>query len=152
MSEKNEHLNLIYATVRESINYRRSREQQIFAWSATLLAALTSALLLSDVPDRAPIAGLYGRLLASLLVLFVSAGSCRWQLKQRKLLCDSQSRAAKLQIELGLFDIKRNDGEPILPEKWKHWGSPNDSFWSLLTQPSKIQCTVLLGLFASLAI
>ena len=142
-------LELVYSTVRESINYRRGREEQIFAWSAALLVAIPSALMFSEVSPSALIATIYGKVLASALVVFAMIGSCKWQLKQRKLLCGSQVLAAGIMDEMELYDIKsRNAETSVVPTSWRTWGTRNNSFWTQLFQPSKIQCTMILGIFA----
>lgn len=146
-------LEVIYQTIRESIAYRRSREGQIFAWSAAVLVAVTTALLCADIPSTALISTDFGKIMATLLVMFVALGSCAGQLKQRKLLCESQSRAAKVMDAMGLFETRTQDTKaPLLPSAWRTWGSRNAPFETLLFQPSKLSCTVILGTTAIIVI
>jgi len=142
-------LELIYSTIRESIGFRREREQQIFGWSSALLVAVISALLLTEIDPNAMISKPSGKIAGSVLVSLIAIGSFIWQQKQRKLLCDRQKHAAQIMDELGLFDINgsKNDA-PILPAKWKTWGTRNNSFLTQIMQPSKILFTALLGIAA----
>ena len=146
-------LEVIYSTVRESIGFRRDREQQIFGWSSALLVAVISALLLTEIDPNAMLATSKGKIVGTVLVSLIAIGSCFWQQKQRRLLCDRQKHAAKLMEEMGLFDL---DGQkhagPILPAKWKDWGTRNNTFQSQVTQPSKILFTALLGITAIVVI
>ena len=148
-----EQLNVTCSTVRESVSYGRGREEQVFAWSAALLVAIPIALMFTDVSHSALIATVYGKVLATALVLFATIGSCKWQLKQRKLLCASQALAARIMDETELYDVKSRSSETsVVPASWRQWGSQNNSFWTQLFQPSKMQCTVILGFFAIVVI
>ena len=145
-------LELIYSTIRESMAFRRDREQQIFGWSSALLVAVISALLLTEIDPAAMISSQKGRIAGTILVMLIAIGSCLWQQKQRQLLCGRQKHAAQIMNELGLFDIaSTKDDGPVLPPEWKKWGTRNNTLWTQIKQPSKIQFTAILG-FAATAV
>ncbi len=146
-------LELVYATVRESIGFRRDREQQIFGWSSALLVAVISALLLTGIDPNALISSTRGKIAGTVLVGLIVTGSIFWQQKQRDLLCGRQKHAAKIMDELGLFDLSgEKSGESIIPAEWKGWGSRNNTLWTQMKQPSKILFTVLLGVAAVIVV
>ncbi|MCK5214473.1 MAG: hypothetical protein KAR05_03890 [Candidatus Omnitrophica bacterium] len=150
---RDEQLGLIHTTIREELQFRRSREQQIFTWSSTILIAITGAMLLSKAQPIIPITTLFGKSIGILMVLLVSFGSASWQMKQRKLLAEAEVVICKTMIEMGLFDIASASGkENVLPEKWKRWGKHCKTWKEQLTQPSKILCTIFLGIVAALSV
>ncbi len=152
-NKRNEKLELIHSFTREELQFRRSREQQIFTWSSTILVAVTGAMLLSKVQPIIPITTLLGKTIGVFMVLTVSFGSASWQMKQRKLLAEVERVICSAMIEMGLFDIElESGGGNVLPERWKNWGNHCMTWKEQLTQPSKILGTILLGIVAALSI
>jgi hypothetical protein len=133
------------------LHYRRTREFQIFTWSATILLAITGALLVKAQGSSTFLAGrgVIWRFLASAVVLGLTLFSVKWQLEQRKWTAELQSVLATIATKLRCFDAEAFDGpEPLYPDKWKKWGTRYVTLRKQLTRPSKISATLLLGIMA----
>jgi hypothetical protein len=68
---------------RDELQYRRSREFQIFTWSATILLALIAAVAVKP-PDLLARGGSAVREVLSATVLGLTYFSLAWQLQQRR--------------------------------------------------------------------
>lgn len=118
---------------RDQLNYRRSREFQIFTWSATLLLAVVGLLVVKEADKDILITqGFGGRLLGSAVILGVGIYSSIWQSFQRKRAAEHQRILVRLAERLGCFERSRSDGESLYPYRWKSWGTKYTTFLSKL--------------------
>lgn len=133
---------------REELQYRRSREFQIFTWSATLLFAVIAAALVKP-PDILAKGGAAWRTVASVLVVVLTFYSLRWQLYQRQSTAAHARVLTRIAGKLGVFDPSAFDGpDALYPEEWKGWGSRYVTYREQLSRPSKMSATLLVGILA----
>jgi hypothetical protein len=154
-NENLEILKLAYHDQRSELDYRRMREQQIFASCAFVLLAIIGAVLLPPEPERSFIAthGPLGRGIATALVLLVSLFSVLWQRTEVKAACGNQQALVHILDRLGFFD--RDGVVPALsvfPTAWKTWGTRRQSLRGQILKINKLTATVFLGLLALLSV
>ena len=83
---KFERLSLFQSEQRAELEYRRSREFQVFVWSSALLVGLSAALLATPPSDSGESfirSGYIGRDVATALIAVLTVFSVRWQTIQR---------------------------------------------------------------------
>ena len=146
-------LRYLHEEQRDQLNYRRSREFQIFTWSAALLLAAIGILIVKE-PDKdiVILKGFYARLLGSAVILGVGIFSAVWQNFQRQRAAEHQRVLVRLAEELGCFDKISPEGEPLYPLRWKSWGTRYTTFLEQLGRPSKVSATLALALIAFLSL
>jgi len=133
---------------REELQYRRSREFQIFTWSVTLLLAIVTAVLVKP-PDFLATGGLALRTVASVVVVGLTFYSLSWQLYQRQSAAAHARVLATIAGKLGVFDSQAFGGpEPLYPERWKRWGQRYITLREQLSRPSKMSATLAVGVVA----
>ena len=148
--EKLEALNSI---AREEINYRRSREQHIFAWSSAILVGVITAMLVADIKAGTLLATCLGKAVATVLTLTISFGSAQWQMKQKRLLAEIQKVSSRVMTRMGLLDLKQRASQDTITDgKWKKWGARSHTWGYHICHPGKIVTTCLLGVAAILTI
>jgi hypothetical protein len=134
----------MYDDQRSQLAFRRSRENEIFTWTASVLLAFLAGALLVKSSDRpALLQTPEGILLASLALSAITLFSVVWQLKQRQLMAEHQRMLVAIQDALGCFL-----GPANFPAEWKKWGMKNVTLRERLFHPSKIAATVLIGIMA----
>ncbi len=153
-ADRTQALPLLHGDQRNELQYRRSREFQVFAWSSSLLVAIAGAFLLArptELFEPFVRSGSSGRLVATLLVLILCWFSARWQAIQRDYRRGHQRVLAQIAEELGAFS-GHGGAEPLYPGKWRDWGSKPEALGHPLARPSKSMATVVLGIVAVIAI
>jgi hypothetical protein len=149
-------LEKIYDDRRKELEFRRSREQQIFTWSATIFLALIGGALLSPKKDNL-LARLepWHALVAGFSVLTFAIFCAYWLYHQRLGVRENQRVLAAVPIERGWFDLRGTTGDTspigtsILPEKWKDWGHVESNHLSGL---GKLASVLVLGIVASIVV
>lgn len=137
---------------REELQYRRSREFQIFTWSVSLLLAIIAAVLVKP-PGILARGGVVWRAVASIVVAGLTFYSLYWQLYQRQSSAAHARVLAKIAEKLGVFDPAAFGGSgPLYPDHWRDWGKRYLSFREQLAQPSKISATLLVGIIAMVSL
>jgi len=144
-----EQLLAVRADQRCEMEFRRGREQSIFAWSSAILVALTGWALVSRfegtglarVDERGVWFAVAGAFVFALCSVF-------WQLRQRDLMRQHQQILADTAVQLGWFDLKRVNGKPLLPDAWKNWGSRT----GIAAVGLKVWATAGLGFLACIAL
>lgn len=133
---------------REELQYRRSREFQIFTWSVTLLLAVIAAVLVKP-PEVLSRGGTALRAVASIIVAGLTFYSLHWQLYQRKSAATHARVLAKMAEKLGAFDPAAFGGpDSLYPDHWRDWGKHYLTFREQLSRPSKLSATLLVGAIA----
>ena len=143
-------LGQIYDDQRCELKFRRDREQQIFTWSTNIQLTIIGGLFIGASKD-----GLLSNLrrpgfltIGVLAIVAFTAYSVRWQLRQRGYMRSNQRILAKVAIKRGWFQTKMTeDGESILPARWKLWGHSE----SLVAGSGKLFITAFLGMIACCA-
>jgi hypothetical protein len=134
----------MYDDQRNQLAFRRSRENEVFSWTASVLLAFLAGALLVKSSDRpALLQTSEGVLLASFALGVVTLFSVVWQLKQRQFMAEHQKMLVIIQDALGCFS-----GPANFPAEWKRWGMKNVTLRERLFHPSKVAATVLLGTMA----
>lgn len=135
----------MYEDQRSQLAFRRSRENEIFIWTASVLLAFVGGALLVSRDDRsALLQSIWGILLASLALVIITAFSVSWQLKQRRYMAEHQKMLVRIQRELGCF----SPAAVSFPPDWQKWGHRHTKFNERLWSPSKIGATVVIGALA----
>jgi hypothetical protein len=125
--------------------FRRSRENEIFTWTASLLLAFVGGVLLVSSDNRAAfLQTVSGVILASVTLLLVMMFSVIWQSKQRKHVAEHQKTLVLIQQEIGCF----SGDKAKFPDDWQNWGKRHVALRERLWHPSKIAATVLIGMIA----
>jgi hypothetical protein len=136
----------------EELQYRRSREFQIFTWSATIQLTIIAAVLVKP-PDLLARGGWISRVGLSVIVLCLTSFSLVWQLQQRRLAAMHQQVLVRIVERLGAFDPKRLGGagsEALYPEEWRGWGTRHATLSEQFRVGSKISATLAIGGIAAM--
>lgn len=144
-----ERLKALNSIAREEISYRRNREQHIFAWSSAILVSVVTAILVAEFKAGSLLSTVGGKAIATALIILLSFGSARWQMKQKRLLAEVQRVSSSVMNRMGLLDFKQvGNHDPITADKWKKWGDRKHTWEHHIKHPGKILTTCLLGIAA----
>jgi len=137
----------LYEDQRKELDYRRTRENQIFTWSATVLLALIGGALVTKATENVlSRIGQTGVTAAIVLVFAFTAYTIYWLIHERRLIRAHQRVLARIAAKRGWFDEKQIDSEkPILPQEWRQLGT---STRERIGGIGKIAITCCLGLVA----
>lgn len=138
---------------RQEIRQRDARQQEIFKWTNSILIAIMGALLVTK-QSEALIWGAYGltgKLMASLIIIYLTYFSIRWQIRNRKY--DSENGAVIQRIDYLLHFYDKDYFDPdakisILPERWlKEYPRPKEkvTFLSRIKTFNITSATLIFG-------
>ena len=138
---------------REQIAFRRSRESEIFGWSAGLLFAFAGSMILGQDASKLPVIfseNVDGAFVLS-IVVFTTIFPISWQQKEREHMAVHERVLARLSKALGAFEPGRFfEGDAVYPRGWESYGTRHILLRNRLQEHSKVLATLLIGLGAVL--
>lgn len=131
------------------LSFRRSRENEIFNWSSTILIAFIGvALLFTDETRAVLLREWFGACIAAAVMILVTRFSIKWQMKQRDYLAKTQQILVNIERALGFYEHPK----VAYPEEWMDWGKKDVELSErLFNKPTKITATAALGVVATIA-
>ncbi len=137
----------------QEVNLHREREFKIFTWANGLLIALIGALLITGQNQKIVWStyGIWGKVIVSIVVVFLVFYSANWQNKERK----RSYKNAKVIVHInellhcyedGSFDTEGNT--PLFPSDWKKWGTHNLGTFRRYFRANQITANFILGILA----
>ncbi|MAT45174.1 MAG: hypothetical protein CL609_22835 [Anaerolineaceae bacterium] len=161
MSEKNEKQELLmflYDQSKQEIRFLRERQDKIFSWANNLIAIFIGALLIVDRTKSTIFSnyGIYGKIVASILILSLVAFSIIWQIRNREWQEENKTVISKIAKILKCFDKQLyaedlNENTSIFPSSWDK-ANVKQKKMSYFTSINFLTITLLLGFISILMI